>query len=244
MQSVFASLVTGLMLALGVRLLNLFRRTRYAPELYVGLFFLFAAPAGWLRLKVSASAAVDDEVRLLAAISAVLTHAAGIFLLVFTYRTFRQGVLWAKVLVVLGVVAVAAGCWIEVNGTAFRGELEPKLSFTLPRLGCLAWSTLEALRCYSMMRRRRGYGLGDPVVQNRFLLYTLWSGSLAIVNVLKTLVRMLDMQHVEVHWRAPVIILTLASGAIMLVTMMLNFWPPKAYVRWLSRAEGFGATAR
>ena len=123
MQSVFASLVTGLLFALGLRLLNLYRRTRYMPELYVGLFFLFVAPAGWLRLKVSASAVIDDDIRRLAAISAVLTHVAAAFLLSFTYRTFRQGVFWAKCLVTGGLMALAAGLWIEVNGTAFLGEM-------------------------------------------------------------------------------------------------------------------------
>jgi hypothetical protein len=213
------------------------------PELYVGLFFVLVAPAGWLRLKVSASTIIDNDVQRLAAISAILTHVAAAFLLIFTYRTFRQGASWARALVAAGMVALAFGLWIEVNGTAFLGEIEPKLSFTLPRLGCLAWSTVEALRCYFMMRRRSGFGLGDPVVQNRFLLYALWSGSLAIVNLLKSVVRLLELQHVEVQWRTPVIILTLVSGAVMFVTMVLNFWPPKIYTRWLSRSVGAGATA-
>ena len=108
----------------------------------------------------------------------------------------------------------------------------------MPRLGCLAWSTVEALRCYLMMRRRSSFGLGDPVVKNRFLLYALWSGSLALVNLLKTVIRVLELQSVEIHWRAPVILLTLVSGAVMLVTMLLNFWPPKIYTRWLSRQGG------
>jgi hypothetical protein len=223
----------ALLLLLGARLLLLSLRTHQLPELLVGLFFVLLGPAGSLRLAVER---LDiDNMRRIAAYAELGVITAMSLVCVFTYRTFRQGVPWAKAAAAVGIVALAVSYYIEVDGARFVAELEPRMSFSLPRVAVLAWSTYESLRCYAMMRRRQRFGLADPVVANRFLLYGMWTLSLAIFPALRSVIRILELAHVDLEWRLPLQILGLGVGLVMFAAMFLNFWPPKAYTRWLLR---------
>jgi hypothetical protein len=231
--SAFISILGGLVFLLGLRLLLLALRTRQLPELLIGLFLTLLGPAGGLHLRLEQLPVIDDRGRGLVALSLLGITAGYVILCAFTYWTFRRGVGWARALVVILVAWLSASLYVEVNGAAFVADVEPRLIFVLPRLACLAWSTCEAVRCHRMMRRRLRFGLADPVVTNRFLLYALWTGTLGLLPALRVSARVLELSHVELAWRLPLLMFGLAAGVVMLVSMFLNFWPPKVYVRWL-----------
>ena len=203
-------LVASLLFAVGLRLLVIARRTRELPELLVGAFFVLLGPAGALRLTVER--VLPDHVARASAIAAVPMAAAFALSCVFTYRSFRHGVRWARALAALGVASIAATLLVEVHGVAFVADLEPRLGIVLPRALCLGWGAFEALRCHRMMQRRMLFGLGDPVLANRFLLYALWTGSLALIPTLRSVQVLLELAHVEFEWRAPLLLLSLVVG--------------------------------
>jgi hypothetical protein len=230
----------AVLFVLGMRLLWLAWRTRQLPELLVGLFFAIIGPFGALRVAVERWD--DDRALSLAALGELGVMSAMILVCLFTYRTFRRGVLWARVATLLVIFALTISYGIEVGGNAMLADFEPRLIVTLPRAACLGWSTYESLRCYRMMRRRISFGLADPVVANRFLLYALWTLSLATLPVLRTVTSGLELAHVQLPWRTPLQTLAIGAGLVMFAAMFLNFWPPRAYVRWIQRGHRDAAT--
>jgi hypothetical protein len=226
-------------IVLGVRLLVLARRPREVPELLLGFFFLCGAPAVWLRLTVQYRPLESDYLRALAVLSSLGTSIAAMVLYIFTYRTFRSRVRWARVLTLIGIVALTAGLGIDVHAVLLLGHVELRLSIALPRLVCLSWTACESTRCYLMMRRRSRFKLADPVVANRFLLYALWTGALATVPGWLATVELLALAHADINWQRTFTILGVASGAIALIAVYLNFWPPQPYLRWI-RAQHEG----
>jgi hypothetical protein len=227
------SVLGALLFLLGVRLLHLSSRTRQLPELLVGLFFVLLGPAGSLRLIVEGLQ--PDNVHEVAAFADLVVIVAMSMVCVFTYLTFRQGVPWARAVAVIGVVTLAVSWGFEVDGLRFSAELEPRLTFVLPRAAVLGWSTWESLRCYVMMRRRLRFGLADPVVTNRFLLYALWTLSLAIFPTLRAVIRLLGLAQGEL--RLPLQLLGLGIGVSMFAAIFLTFWPPGVYLRWIAGKE-------
>ena len=53
----------------------------------------------------------------------------------------------------------------------------------------LVWAHLECLLYYRTMRRRQRLGLADPVLANRFLLWSLWTGAIALQGLAMLLLR-------------------------------------------------------
>jgi hypothetical protein len=225
----------SLLFILGARLLLLSRRTRQLPELLVGLFFVLLAPAGGLRL--IADRTPSDHARTLAAIGTLGVSVAVALVCIFTYRTFRHGVRWAQALMLVGVAALAVGSFVEVKGAALSCDPEPHLSFLTSLFTCLGWSTYEAMRCHLMMRRRLRFRLVEPVVANRFLLYALWTGALALLPAARAIFRIVELTRGEVPWQLPMSFLSLVIAGIMFAAMFLNFWPPEAYLRGLRRGH-------
>jgi hypothetical protein len=235
MLTLSLTVLGALLFLLGARLLVLSWRTRQVPELLVGLFFVLLGPAGALRIMIEGHQIANE--RRVAAFAELFVIAGMSMVCVFTYFTFRRGVPWARAVTVLGVVALAISYYLEVDGVRFLAELEPRLTVTLPRAVVLGWSTWESLRCYLMMRRRLRFGLADPVVTNRFLLYALWTLSLAIFPSLRAVIRILELAHVQLEVRLMLQMLGLGIGLAMFVAIFLTFWPPGSYVRWLLRGQ-------
>jgi len=228
-------LVGGLLGLLGVRVLLLAARTREVPELLIGAFFVLLGPAGALRLIYDRIGSANAG--RLGAITCLPVVAAMALVLVFTYRTFRPGVGWARVMLAVGLAALAVGLYVEVHGVEMVAGFEPQLIVVLPRAACLGWGAYEATRYYFMMRRRLTYGLADPVVANRFLLYASWTASLALIPTLRTCIRLLELAHVPLEWRLPFTLVSVVAAMTMFTAMFLNFWPPRSYLRWLRRGH-------
>jgi hypothetical protein len=124
-----------------------------------------------------------------------------------------------------------------VNG-AFAGAAIPILWFCVDlagRVGASCWLVLEGARYYGLMRLRRRLGLADPVVTNRFLLWTL-AGVFSIVMILTSV----PPVFLDPDLNSDLLVLDLlafsAGGVGVSVLYLLTFFPPVAYRRRLQRA--------
>jgi uncharacterized membrane protein YuzA (DUF378 family) len=97
-----------------------------------------------------------------------------------------------------------------------------------PNLGMLlayGWSSVEPLRCAALMRRRARHGLGDPLVENRMLLWAAGTGAIAAVALLHLIAQLFG------HYELPTSLFGVVSAlvGVAALTEWLAFFPPRAY---------------
>jgi hypothetical protein len=254
---VLAGLVTALNLVLslvvGLRLLVKARRGGWpVPELTLALYFLLSAFLGTppqivvyggmgdARLAVSEPA---SRSLLAFAVLAMAIGAAAIY--VFTWKTFRPERMWAKAIVAAGCACLALGYSIEAAHEGFAPVVFAGLGHWIGwagRTGAMFGVAFESFRYWLLLRRRLRLGLADPVVTNRFLLWTIWA-------VCSTLNYVADLASRSLYWLffatvqpvpehlavmvGPTIIVTMLLGAVSAVTLFLTFFPSPAYRRWI-----------
>lgn len=237
---VATGLVSLGLLLLGLRLLGLSRRSGKTPERWLGLAFACAGAGVWLLLLAALGDLAPERARLLAlAAQAGLTGAVA-FLVVFAWRTFRAGSSAARTLALALLGAnLAAGAAVVATGVPVpAGPLG--LTMVLARSAALSWlfveSTLFALR----MRRRLALGLAEPIVANRFLLWSIWTGALAGIPLFVLALRAAGAleapapgEPLSAAARAALAVLGL-GGAVAAGAGWLAFFPPVAYRRWVA----------
>lgn len=219
-------------LVVGLRLIWLAARTHELPELLIGVSVLFLASLGYPLsaaarqapgLAVSSRAALGATAGVLAAVGLVANT-------IFIWVVFRRGSGWASALLVTISLATLGifydqslqGGWAE--GARFWG--------TLPVLITLSygWACLECGRYTVLLRRRLRLGIAEPVVANRFGLYTVATGMALTTNVVGFFFWHLHLEMLTNPLGGPVLFL-LGSGSSVL--MMLAFLPPRAYREWV-----------
>jgi hypothetical protein len=261
---VLAGLVTALNLVLslvvGLRLLAKARRGGWpAPELSLALYFLLSAflatppqilvygGMGDPRLAVSESA---SQALLAFAMLAMAIGAGAIY--VFTWKTFRPEAVGAKAIVAAGCTSLALGYAIEALHEGFAPVVFAGLGHWIGwagRTAAMLGVAIESFRYWLLLRRRLRLGLADPVVTNRFLLWSLFAAGSTLNYVADLASRGLywwlyrTVQPVPEHLAAtvgPTIIVTMVLGVLSAVTLFLTFFPSPAYRRWLE-ARGVSA---
>src|SRR5262245_40576377 len=165
----------------------------------------------------------------------------------FTWKVFQPERGWAKAIVVAGCACLAIGYAIE---TTFEGFAP--VVFAGPghwigwagRSAAMFGVAFESFRYWLMLRRRLRLGLADPVVTDRFLLWSIWAACATLNLVADLASRSLywllfgTVQPVVEHLNAlvaPTIIVTMALGVVSAVTLYLTFFPSPAYQRWLRK---------
>jgi hypothetical protein len=239
-QTVFAVLLG----TVGVRLLLLASRTRQAPELALGVGFL-GTILGIPLLGISGlgRGSVADIHFPLLVVALFMLWLAISSMSCFTWRAFRPTETWSAALVaalslVLGVVL--AGVWHGVTtadpDTHSLVAARPwVLWIRVPFTFGLIWTGVEAFRQHSMARRRLAYGIGDPVVANRFLLWGLVSVFTVLNNGAATLLQMQDRGPSN----DPLGAFVLALGGVVGGSLVyLVFMPPAAWLRFVRRRAG------
>jgi hypothetical protein len=89
--------------------------------------------------------------------------------------------------------------------------------------------SLESLRYYGQMRRRRALGLADPVVTNRFLV---WGAGEAVASLLVLGLFVATALDTETTISHPLVrVLMTLAGLVNALVWWLSFMPPKAYLR-------------
>lgn len=224
-------LVAGIMVAL--RLLVLARRNRGLSELLLGLTFLLSGSIGSclevVGMVSAQSGAEPAQVGMVLMIGKGFGVAGMVCFAAFIWWVFRRDSRWA-LLLVSAVVAMAFVSWggMAATGTFSTGESRAPwfwVEFASRLLG-QGWFGCEAGFYYLRMKRRTKIGLADPVVTNRFLLWTFASffGAVLMATAIPPVV--LGRTHVLTH---AALILFGVAGVAAASCYWLAFFPPESY---------------
>lgn len=217
----------------GLRLLGLARRTRELPELALGVSFLTFGAVGY-PLSIAARRGVAlgflDSGDLLAA-AWTSQDIASLAVALATWKTFRAhhaGLRWFVVGLAAAYVASQVGHALTVGFAGARdGGGWYYVGFTARAIPFI-WAAAEAARYARLQRRRLRLGLADPVVADRFRLWAISSGTIAVGFGIFLGGRLLVQDVVS---STPVLLLTSAVGLLSGITMWMAFVPPAWYLR-------------
>jgi len=234
----------GISWVLGLRLLAMARSTRQAPELCMGASLLLIGGLGYPFAILTNLPALQGTVWSALTFTACswTVHAGVMANFQFVFRVFRADVPLVRS-AMWGVGALLLVTAFAQARVAFLGlpREETMAANVLPATGLMsmavlayAWSAVESLRYWGLMRRRLALGLADPVATNRFLLWGVSGAAMVIgagVNLLASIVTPLSVMH------PLALLVTSVCGFTSSVALVLTFVPPARYVSWL-RAQG------
>lgn len=235
-----ASLIFVLMgTVVGIRLLVLASRSRGMPETMLGLSLFSMAGLGVGSLAVAAAVGTPEQPSPPISAFGMAALAVGFGLTAeFTRRVFRPRSRVALILSGLSILALAIASGANIHdiltGASTIGMVN-NWEWTVIRacsLGYYAWCGIESFQYWQKLEKRRALGLADPIVVNRFFL---WSGVMGF-----------SCLNISVPWIATVAgaskaletgltVVTLISGVGLAFALYLAFLPPAAYVRRIRR---------
>ena len=222
----------------GCRLLLLAHRSRALPELMLGIGLVVGGVLGGpleaagLGTKGELGPEMAGRLLLIGKLLGVVALACQ---LGFIWRVFRPDERWGAGLagaLLAGSIAGLAGH--AVTGTFASAEISIRWFCVelVGRLGASCWLVFEGYRYHRLMSRRLRLGLADPVVTNRFLLWTV-AGVCSIAMFLTSIPPIfLDPQR-DVLLLILDLLAFSACGVGVSVLYFLTFFPPAAYRRRL-----------
>lgn len=164
---------------------------------------------------------------------------------IFVQRVFRPTASWARALPWLTAGAVggmATAQFFEPGLLAFARENRGPWRFhAVAALLPLAWSAGESFAYHGRMRRRLALGLADPVVTDRFLLWSLGMTAAFTIAGIDTALVLQGSSLIATRFGGLVIG---CIGMISATTMWLAFFPPRAYLERVRRLAGAGVATR
>jgi len=229
----------------GIRLFRLRLRSGSGPEGWLSAFFLGLAIGIPLRLNlIGATDTSSALVQVLSGIALVSLITAASSLIIFTRRVFRPNSNIARVWTTLTVCCMSAVFPALFALGQLHSMIHPiAMAANLWALSAFVWTFVECINYYLRMRRQAQIGLGDPVVQNRFLLWSIWTGSfivLPILSITSKVVLLADAAPGEAVVASAGLLnfiyaTVLVCSASMLVAIWLSFFAPETY---LARMRG------
>lgn len=248
-------------LLIGLHLLRVARASGAVPDRLLSAFFLLCSAAIVPRMValdlVTSGTGMTWTAFWLSTVGNLIIGTSILCLCAFTWKVFRPDAGWAKKLVIAFVVAYVFTFAARASSLENAQASSPvAILYNVLGAASLAWAFVECVIYYLSMRRRLALGLADPVVANRFLLWSLWTGAIAIQALVMVALR------AAVGWSGageilnaggdpggPWLDLIRAGKAlfgvvapVVVVSVVLSFSPPAAYLRWL-RKEPTGAAA-
>jgi hypothetical protein len=170
----------------------------------------------------------------------------------FAWQVFRPRSSWAKGLVVgLGVAIAAAILTAATSLEASQGSGPAAIAFSGLGVAAILWTFVECVLYYSGIRRRLALGMADPIVTNRFLLWSIWTGALAFQGIATAILRLAlwwtGAGEVLAAGEDPggpwLALIQVVKGLLAIVaptavvTVVLSFTPPARYRRWLESRQ-------
>jgi hypothetical protein len=223
-------------LAVGLRLLLVWWRTRELPEFALG-FGLFAMGGVGYPLMVAAVHGFGLSVPVREALLAlqIALNVVGITAMaVFTRRVFRPEAPAAKAAVAaVGLSLLSLAVWQAVSPGlwAFLTDRTGAWSSSaLVVVAALAWSGVESLLYFAKLRRRVRLGLADPVVTQRF---GFWGFSILTAAGISLAGHLLERAGVPTVESVIGALVVGPPGLVMSAALWMAFFPPAAYVRWV-----------
>jgi hypothetical protein len=223
---------------IGIRLLLLASRSHQLPEMLLGgallLGGVFGGPLEAASVSLRAETGPELSGKLLFGgkvfgLAAIACH------LFFIHRVFRPDREWSTALVgvllacplaaIFGYSAAGAFGTSEIPLTWFWVEL-------LARVSASAWLTVEGALYFIQMRRRLRLGLSEPLVTNRFLLFSM-AGGLSIVIFLTSVPPMFLDPVLDARVLTLDLLVFSIAGIAVSSLYFLTFLPPRRYREWL-----------
>lgn len=217
----------------GGRLIRLSQRTGEAPEKHLGIYFALSGVAylGWVLPSLVNVGSLVEVVEF----SAWVIFSIGVVpYLIFTRRVFRPDAAWGAGLLYGCVAALGVSTVVLIaQGERYPGLDNPFfwgqwIGYTAP---CV-WMTAEAVGAHRVAAKRTKIGLSDRVVVNRYLLF-------GIFGALQTLACFSDI-FMAIDFATAGAASALADGLLGgleiagIATLWLAFFPPAAYLAWVS----------
>jgi len=247
--------VFAFLVAPGIRLLLLAARSKQAPELFGGLYFIGASLGISLRIfGVSVSIENPDLAYNVNMIGHITLALGTIAMAIFTQRVFypeNKRVLRAS----QGLIAAIVGTTIYalLGEQAIIENAAPVMFANIARVLPTAWASYESYNYWRAMQKRAALGLSDPVVTNRFGLWTLWTAGVTALPLIALVIRSAMLILVTMGQLGPEdadVVMPRILGAVRVLfafivptsvaALWLSFFPPKAY---LDRVQRRAATS-
>jgi len=169
----------------------------------------------------------------------------------FTLFVFRREKPAARLFAALTSAAiVATTAHTLLGGYASIENSYSMVATNFSRLIPTSWAFYESLHDYRTMRHRQDLGLAEPLVVNRFLLWSIWTFAVTLLPLIALMLRTAGIlsfgnsQYAAGINRAviPPMLLTVrvlfvVIAPIAAAALSLTFFPPAAYTRQI-RARG------
>ncbi len=243
-QAYIGELIAAIVyLYVGARMLRLASRTGEGPERLLAAMFLFTGTS-FLLYDLPIILNSESLWTPLNFAGRVVYLPAPVLLAVFTSRVFRPESAWAGWM----AYGCAALLVVGVGGSVWNGDWEgfstgspwfwaEWTGYTLPS----AWAGAEAFAHHRGARRRFRLGLCEPLVCNRFMLWGFFGAMQLLVGV------MIFPSYAEYEndgafsatWDT-----LISTGEILsLALILLIFFPPALYQRWIQGATAESAAS-
>lgn len=215
------------------RLLWLWRSTRRAPELLIGLGLLLLGGLWNPLIAVGRQVAtLPDATRAGLVLSGALCAVAGMLCLaLFTWRVFRPSSAWAGAAAAAVGIALLAAFALQSVGIGWvryaYEERGPWLAATWIGAANYLWGCVEVWRQQGLLARRERLGLVDPVVADRV---RLWGFTLLTSLVVSSAFGVFQWLGVPVGGTLLGLCLSAVSAALSSGCLWLAFLPPARYV--------------
>jgi hypothetical protein len=231
---------------LGGRLLRRAQRSGGAPERLLGLHLLLAIGVGSLLLTIATTAHYAKDplphgVIQAATIGGNLATLAGLMAaLWFNYRVFHGGQPGGRLVAAVGSLLMWLGFALYVYEGGMTGpDLYGRASW--PYVATMAisdvWLISDALRFRSQLLRRLAFGLADPLVIDRLMLWSLASVARLVLVLIAPVTSFVFGTTTEL--RASLVSPMLCISALFILTATVSLWlmlsPSAAYRRWVER---------
>ncbi len=236
-------LIAGILyLIVGFRLGQVASRTGERPERLLSAMFVFSG-VSYILYVVPMAIPIEALWKPFNFAGRVIYLPAPVLIAMFTREVFRSDtplstwmVYATSVLLIVGVgVSAMMGDWegFSLSNPFFWFEW---VGYTIP----FAWAGLEALGQYRSLLRRQRLGLCDPLVCNRFLLWSVFG--LVQVALSVVLLQMYADFETNNAFSAFLDGLTGVLEIFSLGLIWLVFFPPRLYQQLVSRSD-FGETS-
>jgi hypothetical protein len=242
-----------LVLVVGVRLLRAGLGADHHPELALGIYFLISAFLSTVCQGLVYGALADPGLALVEHTSRVVLGVGvfgmavgGVAICIFTWRTFRRESAWARRAAFAGSCLALGGFGFEALHEGFAVSLVPGPGHWVAWLGRtapMAWVAAESFLYWVRLRRRLRLGLAEPVLVNRFLIWSIWSAANFINLAADLIARVIyttlagSSSELVMEVLRPVVIgtmgVTMILGMVSAVTLFLTFFPTPSYRRWV-----------
>jgi hypothetical protein len=221
----------------GLRLLVSGCVQRSIPELALAAFFLFGGAVTFgfdLAAREFLTDSLEWQSRFRTA-SNLGARVPAVAIALFTWRVFRPTNRWAALLFTM-IAGSMLGLSVNhfVVGHATPGSGPAFWIGVLTTLVGLGWAMADSFAYYRSSVRRLALGLTTAVVSNRFLLWSIWSGTAMLILVAKvSSILLFDMDAPFTPARGAVTVFQSTVGLTCVTALMLTFYPPAAYKRWI-----------